>query len=358
MTSLQKFVQVPAIALVVLLASASIVLAQASTSLVTGTATTTSAVITPGASGTPVATVTLNSSVAGPTLITNLPVTVTTGNGALAGNLSGCQVFNANGTALNTGANTLNSVQAGSNTITLDAPLSVTGGTASTLTVRCNLAGATPANGTFQFSIGTPTLAPTLSVVTPNLTVAGSVTPGAQDAIVANILLDASRSGTSVSFSSLPLTFSAGGGGSVTSLSDCRVRNPMTGNAALNSTANVVSGGTNTVVLDSAVTVAAGSALMLNVTCDVSPIASTGNTFQVGITPGSLAATSVGSGNVVTPTGAVSGTLTSSGVPVLVLAASVPGVPDTGSTGQTAITLALSALAAVVGALYLRRRLA
>jgi len=356
MTSLQRFVSVPAVALAVLLGGAGIVAAQ-TTPVVTGSVTTSPVSITPGTTGASLGTVTLNSSLAGPTFVTSIPLSITTANGATLADLTGCQVFNSNGVALNTGANVVNSVQ-GTNTITLDAPLQVTGGIASALTVRCNISGSAAGSGTFQFTTGNPVLTPALSIVTPNLTVATVVAPGAQDAIVANILLDATRSGTAVSFSSLPLTFSAGGGGSVASLSDCRVRNPVTGNAALNSTANVISEGTNTVVLDSAVTVAAGSALLLNVTCDVSPAASAGNTFQVGITPGSIAATSVGSGNTVTPTGAVSGTLTSSGVPVLVLAASVPGVPDTGSEGQTATILALSALAAVIGALYLRRRLA
>ncbi len=360
MTSLQKFVHIPAIALVVLLGSASLALAQVSTNVVSGTATTTSAVITPGATGVPVATVTLNSSVAGPSFVTTLPINVTSGNSAVLGNLSGCQVFNASGTALNTGANILNSVQ-GTNTVTLDAPLSVSGGTATTLMVRCNLASATPSGGTFQFAIGTPSLAPALSVVTPNLTVATGVMPGAQDAIVANILLDATRSGTPISITSIPLSITASEGGTVSDLSDCRVRNPLNGNVALNTTANTVVSGTNTVALSSAVNVAAGTAVLLTVTCDIGATAANGNTFQVGVVPASFAATSVGSGNTVTPTGAVAGTLTSSGVPVVVTTSvvpTVPGVPDTGSATSIGVTLVLSVLMALAGGLYLRRRIA
>ncbi len=355
MTSLQRFVSVPAVALAVLLGGASIVAAQ-TVPAVTGSVTTAPVSITPGTAGASLGTVTLNSSLAGPTFVTSIPLSITTANGATLGDLTACQVFNSNGVALNTGANVLNSLQ-GTNTITLDAPLQVTGGTASTLTVRCNISGSASGSGTFQFTTGLPVLAPALSVVTPNLTVGTVVAPGAQDAVVANILLDATRSGTPISITSIPLSITAGAGGTVSNLSDCRVRNPLNGNVALNATANAVISGTNTIALSSAVNVPAGSAVMLTVTCDISAAAANGSTFQVGVVPASLAATSVGSGTTVTPTGAVAGTLTSSGVPVVV-AVSVPGVPDTGSGSSAGATLVLSAILAVAGALHLRRRIA
>ena len=358
MSLLQCFVSVPAVTLAVLLTGATIASAQSASVVVSGTASSTAGALVPGSSGANLSAVTLNSSAAGPVYISSLPLTLSSGNGATIGDLSSCQLFNSNGTALNTGTKIVNSVQ-GTNTVVFDTPLLVTGGTATSLSVRCNLSGSVASNGTFQFAVGTPTFAPALSVVTPSLTVASSVVPGAQDAVLANILLDASRSGAPISVTSIPLNISAGGGGSVSYLSDCRVRNPIAGNAALNGTANVVVNGINPVALSSALTIPAGTATLLTVTCDVSAAAATGNTFQIGVAPTALAATAVGSGNAVVPTGAVSGNLTSSGSPVLVLAGGTPGIPDT-SSGDAApyAVLALSALAAVIGALYLRRKIA
>src|SRR3989338_1227430 len=360
MTSLQRFIPVSAIALAILIGAATIASAQATVPSVTGTATSVGTVVVPGATGSIVSNVTLSFNQAGSVFVSSVPVTVTAGNGASVSNLSSCQIFNANGAALNTGANVLTSVQ-GSNTITFDTPLQVTGGTTSNLTVRCNIAVGTPATGTFQFAIGTPTFAPALSVTTPMLTVTGATTAGAQDVILANILLDAMRSGADIRLSSLPVTITASGGGSVSNLSDCRVRNSLTGNAALNSGVNVagsLANGTNTITFDNTLTVAQGTALLLSVTCDVSAAASVGSTFQIGTIPGTIGATAANTGAAVVPTGTVAGTLTSAGVPVVVLAATTPGVPNTGEGGNAPLNmalLALSALAAILGVSFLRR---
>ncbi len=358
MSILQRFVSVPAVTLAILLGGASIAAAQ-SAPIVSGTANTIGVVIVPGANGATVANLGLSSNAAGPVFITSLPVTITPGNGAVLGNLSGCQVFNANGAALNSGVNIVNTVQ-GTNVVTLDAPLLVTGGTPTNLTVRCNVSGATPSGGTFQFSVGTPSFAPALSVVTPNLTLADVIVPGQQDAVVANVLLDATRSGTPIVVTTIPLMITSSDGGSTADLTDCRVRNTANGNAVLNTNSSgLVTTGSNVITLNSPFTVSAGSAALLSVTCDISPTAVNGATYLVGVTPTILAATN-GSGVSVVPTGAVAGNVTSSGVPVTVFTgATTPSVPNTGAGDPPpALTLVLSGLALALGAFYLRRKLA
>ena len=74
-------------------------------------------------------------------------------NGALASDLSSCQLFNGT-TALNTGTNISSSLNSGTtpNSFTLDNPLSIIQGTIKTLALKCNT--SVTATGSFTWSIG------------------------------------------------------------------------------------------------------------------------------------------------------------------------------------------------------------
>jgi hypothetical protein len=87
----------------------------------------------------------------GPVSVSSIPITVTAANGGALSNVSNCQLANASGTLLNTGANLATTTNAGSGTFTLDQPLALTGGQTTSLTVRCNVASSTPSGATFQF---------------------------------------------------------------------------------------------------------------------------------------------------------------------------------------------------------------
>lgn len=324
--------------------------------------------ITPGATGATFGTFTLVGDQNGATVL-SLPLTVTPGGGATVSNLSNCQVFNANGTALTTGGNIVNSVSAGSAVFTFDQPLTVSqaAGT-TTLSVRCNVASNAPSTGTFQFMAGTPMFGSMLGV---NLDVAPSVPAGSTDVALANISLDATHSGSPIRITSIPVTISAAGGGSTANLTDCRVRNSANVDGWLTANAPAIQNGTATsFTLDVPLTVMGGFAQMLSVTCDVAPAAPVGSTFTVSIAPNTVAASNASTGASVTPvatvgTGANGLPAATSGT-IIVSAATgdvppvdngTPGVPNTGAGGlalQLLAVLMLSGVVATGGAMYLK----
>ena len=89
--------------------------------------------------------------------IASLPITVSAGNGANAGDLLACRVVNAANpsVALNTGARAISSLLGGVNTVTFDSALIVPRGTIMNLYVVCNIDTDMVAGGTYQFSINT-----------------------------------------------------------------------------------------------------------------------------------------------------------------------------------------------------------
>lgn len=84
--------------------------------------------------------------------LSSFPIFETNVSGTPSGNLTGCQLMNGT-TALNTGTNVLNSVVAGSNTVTFDNSLTVPKGIVVTLALNCNLSSAAVATNSFQFGV-------------------------------------------------------------------------------------------------------------------------------------------------------------------------------------------------------------
>ncbi len=84
--------------------------------------------------------------------ISTIPTRLALSNGALAGHLNSCQLWDG-GTALNTGSNVLNSINSGTtpNNFILDNSLIVSQGTIKTLSLKCGVSGS--AAGTFTWSI-------------------------------------------------------------------------------------------------------------------------------------------------------------------------------------------------------------
>ena len=340
-----------------------------------GTSTGTLSVTTSAVSGTIVpgsssqqtlANVAIQNSSTGSLSVSQLPLSITAGGGANLSTLSSCQLYDQNGNALNTSSNVLNNVQS-SNTINVDSSLTVAGNSTTNLTLRCNVAGGFPSGGTLQFGSGgtigtTVPIAPapaSLVVATPALGVT-TVQPGAQDALLATMTLGAGPN-NDVQITSLPITVTTGNGAVSTNLTDCRVRNIANG-SILNTGSNVpsiVGSGVNTLTLDAPFTITRGTTAALAVTCDVSPFASSGGSFLLGVAPSSLAASAGGS--AITPTGSGPGsvvTVASAGVPTT--PPTVPGVPNTGAGGNamlTLFTLLLSAGVVIGGtSLYLGKK--
>lgn len=321
-----------------------------------------------GQSGATLGTITLTAAQAeefGNVSLSSIPVTLTTGNGATASNLTGCQLFGPTGTALTSGSNSVGTAGA-TNTFTFDTPLQIAGGQSTTLSIRCNVASGAASGGTYQFSAGMPTFGTGLHV---NLNASPNVRPGAQDTLLALISLSGIRSGSATQIQSLPLTVSFNNGAQVGHLTDCRVRNLSNLTNPLNNGGNAVgiTQGTNTIPLDNPLQIAAGSSQTLAFTCDVSAAAPVGGQVTMSLTPSSLAATVVGSGSIVTPTagftangqvGATSGTVTFSNTatPTTPTTPTVPGVPNTGNNSIPAlILLTLSGIVALGGLLMARR---
>lgn len=314
--------------------------------------------------------VTTLSGSAGNVSVTSIPLTLTTGSGANVSDLTSCQVYNSNGSVV--GSNGLGSLSSGTNTVTFSSPVQISGGQSAQFTVRCNVANNISSGATYQFTAGTPTLSnstatsPALSVIFTGTPV---VRPGAQDALIGLVTLSASRSNSAIQVTSLPVNVSFAGGATAGSITDCRVRNVGNQNTPLNNLSsnipNVISG-SNTITFDSPLQIAAGSSVILALTCDVASSAPSGSTLLVSVAPGSVPASVVGSSTTVTPT--VGTTANGSAGPtsgsVLISAdtsggPTIPGVPNTGlGSNGNLLVLASSMIAMILGAVLLRRRIA
>lgn len=305
--------------------------------------------------------------------IASIPLTLTTGSGGNPSDLSSCQVYSSNGSAI--GASGLSSLSNNTQTVTFNSPFQLGGNQSANLTVRCNVGSNIASGATYQFSAGTPTLTgstsnPSGAALSVALGTTPVVRPGAQDAPMAVITFSASNSNSSVQVSSLPISLSFGGGANAGSVSDCRIRPLGNLGTALNSGANIstVVSGSNVITLDSPLAVSAGNSTSVVLTCDISGSAPSGGTVLVSVTPNSIPATISGSSTTVTPTtatttngnvGPTSGSVLISDSAPVTSGPLIPGAPNTGLGGNGTtdfLVLASSALAVLFGALLLRRR--
>lgn len=309
--------------------------------------------------------------------VTSLPITITGSNGGVASNLSNCQVYNASGVSLTTGSNVVGQIGTGANSFTFNAPLSVSGtGTTVPLTVRCDVATSTPSGAMFTIAAGSAVLQ-TTQALRVNLDTAPSVPAGSQDVTLANISLSGTG-GLNYNVTSIPLTITAGSGGSTANLTGCVIRHAGNLDLVLSNNPTVVNGAATTFNLTVPLAVVSGSAPMLALTCDVQPATPVGSTFTIAVTPGNVAATNAANGQSVTPI-ALTGTgpnglpAATSGTVIVSAAGSgsgsgsgsgtgsgsgIPGVPNTGMGDSLILALALAGAVMVGGSLYLSRRAA
>lgn len=73
-------------------------------------------------------------------------------NGGTATYITGCQMFDG-ASALNTGSNVIDSVSAGSNTFTLDSPLTIAKGTVKTIGLKCDISSSATSSSYFKWGI-------------------------------------------------------------------------------------------------------------------------------------------------------------------------------------------------------------
>jgi hypothetical protein len=332
-------------------------------------------------SGTALGTIQLSSASSGSTYsISSLPITLTSNNGGVASDLSGCQLFNANNTALNTNAN-IPTVQNGSNTITFDTPLSITN-TPTVLTIKCNVSSSTASGSTFEFIAGSANATLTSSTpITTTTTPAGtlsatlqtvpSVAAGSQGSALALILLNAANSPQNVTISSIPLsmTFNTAMPADFT---NCSLRNATNLGLGLNTGNNAVAtlgGNGSTFTFDTPLTVSSGSSVALALICDVSSATPAGSSVGITLSPGTITAAGVSGGSVIaTPALMPNGTnaatfgtveIVAPGIATTGTTSSTPGAPNTGAGGnapQNILVLVSAAFVAILGSIYLMRR--
>ena len=196
-------------------------------------------------------------------------------------------------------------------------------------------------------------------VATPNLlinlvpdNVVSNIAPGASNAILANVRLDATTSSDDIRLAYLPIILSTGNGARASDLT-CRTANSATPNNALNTGNNAsttMSTGLNTITFDNPVIVARGTTANILVQCNVSSGLVTGGTYQFSINTNNVVATSATTGLP-----AVVGVMRT---PVVVIPPTVPGIPNTGFGGNATTNIALilgSVVVAGLGLAYTRK---
>lgn len=278
--------------------------------------------------------------------VSSVPITIAAGYSASS--LSGCRIYNQSFTQLNTGANVLNNVTSGTNTIVFDNALIVPGNSSVSLSLRCDVGSNATATSTTVFAVGTPnvitsgqsaTTSPgsaTTTTLAINMSTASSVRPGTQDAALGIFTLKAGGQG-SVDVTSVPISATFGNGLDGSHFSDCRIRNLSSLTTALNANGSgALAAGQNSFTLDSALSVNSGNTATLVLTCDISSLAPIGGSLNLAVNPGGFPATVSGSSTTVTPKtglnvnnqpGSISGTTNISS------SASAPGLPNTGVGG-------------------------
>ena len=329
-----------------------------------------------GSSGTTLGTFTLTGNNGATYSVTSIPIMLAVAGGGQPTELSGCQLFNASNVGLNTGNNAMNALVNGTNTITLDQPLTVNG-SGSTFTLRCNVSSSQVTGSTYQFTAGTPvftttsTTSGTGGALGATLTTVPSVNTGVQNAVLALITLDAGNSNQNVNVTSIPVTLSFSGA-MANDYSNCSIRSASNLATALNNGSNSIAtpvNGSTGFTLDTPLSVSPGSAQILALTCSISSAAAPGSTVTVSLAPASIAANA--SSGSISPTvltgsdgvpASTSGTIeitapnTTVTTPVTTTA---PGAPNTGAGGDMAlniIVLAASLGVITLGAVLLKRR--
>ncbi len=115
-----------------------------------------SPIIQPGAQDALLAIVSLSAAGSGNDItISSLPLTVTTGAGVFANDLTDCRVRNLSGgnAVLNTGANVPGVITTGSNAFRLDSALTIARGSTTNLAVTCDVSATATRSGTIQLGI-------------------------------------------------------------------------------------------------------------------------------------------------------------------------------------------------------------
>src|SRR3989344_4095154 len=117
-----------------------------------------------------------------------VPLTITAGGGATVGNLSNCQLYNAAGNSVTTGANVVGSIGAGANTFAFNSPVALSGNSV-TYTVRCDVSSAAPVGtSTFTMNASMPNVSASQQLAV-SLDTAPGVQRGSQAVTPANITL-------------------------------------------------------------------------------------------------------------------------------------------------------------------------
>ena len=133
-------------------------------------------------------------------------------NGGTASYITGCQLFNGS-TALNTGSNEVDSPSAGSNTFTLDSPLTIAKGAVTTLALKCNVSGSATTSSTYAWGIPAASNFSVTGVTSgQSVTATGSASAG-QTMTIGNGTLTVSKDASSPSYA---LASAVDSGGKVT----------------------------------------------------------------------------------------------------------------------------------------------
>lgn len=292
--------------------------------------------------------------------VVSFPITFNAANGGSLSNLSNCRAYDASGNAV---SGTINPVTGGATSFAFTSPFTIGQSATSNFSVRCDVATSTPTGATFPLSIGTPVMAQGLLV---SLDAAPSVPAGSTNVALANIMLDMRQSSGAVSVSAIPVAVTAGSGGSLSNLSNCRIRPSIQTGSTLT---NVVAlTGSNTFGFTTPFVASAGTNSSLALACDVSASTPIGSTFTIAITPSSITGTNVGTGGAapILSGGASSGTVIVTATvgggggttdPGTGNGTGTPGIPNTGFGGSMMALgiLLLAALTALGGVTLLRR---
>lgn len=155
MTKINKLFALPVIAAMFAFAGIAEVSAQAAPTL-SVTAYTQSVIgVLRGTSNANFATFRLDATNSGEDIeISELPINLVLGNGASAGDLSDCRVYDTRNmsAALNSGTN-VDAFASGMNTLTLDSTYVVDSGTVRTLQVQCDVSASAEVGDTYQFNL-------------------------------------------------------------------------------------------------------------------------------------------------------------------------------------------------------------
>ncbi|MDB5254007.1 MAG: hypothetical protein JWL80_73 [Parcubacteria group bacterium] len=206
---------------------------------------------------------------------------------------------------------------------------------------------------------------PALSVGMTPVIVTQNGTAATPNVTFATLRLSATSSTEDILVSAIPMTVTAGNGGSTSNLSNCRVVNLSNG-SVLNTGSNVssfINNGSNSITLDTPLRIAAGTMVDVAIRCNIIASNAINNTYSVSVSPFSVVARSASTNTGFTPTAGegvptppimvtTTGTIGTT-IPVI-----IPGLPNTGMGGNASTNVALLALAGLVtaaGFAYTRR---